>query len=70
MSLTHRWVTVHIRDMKTIPHASAISLTILLIQFFVKPLDQVHEQNNLKVKETVKARWFIEEVDGIRPRTS
>ena len=49
---SHRWVTVHIRDMKTIPIASEISLTILLIQFSVKPLDQMHEQNNLKVKET------------------
>ena len=34
------------------------------------PLDQVHEQNNAKEKETGKDRGLIEEVDGVRPRTS
>ena len=68
----HRWATVHIGDMKTIPHASEISLKNLLSQFSVMPLDQVHEQNNVKENETGKDRGLslIEGVDGVRPRTS
>ena len=58
--------------MKKIPHASEISLSNLLSQFSVMPLDQLHEQNNVKEKETEMDRGLslIEVVDGIRPRTS
>ena len=63
---------MHIRDMKTIPRASEISLNNLLSQFSVMPLYQVHEQNNAKEKETGKDRGLslIEEVGGVRPRAS
>ena len=55
----HRWVTVHIQDMKTIPRASEISLNNLLSQFSLMPLDKVHEQNNAKEKETGKDRGLV-----------
>ena len=69
-----RWVPVHIRDMKTLPAGITDQLHKFWVfpktqnRFSAMPLDQAHEQNNAKVKETRGAIGLTENPVALKRR--